>query len=325
MKPSLAGAAAGLVAATMLALAPAGCTRLGFSSSAATSPDGSPDGDAGGGADVVDALGDDAPASPRLSCTFAGQVGASPEPIREPGITVDGLHLFARDEGASFTAWESTRPDLDAPWSDWAKTSRLASWTQDPSFLAIDGQLELFAARSPQALDMPRAIYRCSRPFESNATTCQKVTIYDVNGDEITDDLDGPSLALLRGSPTMTISWQLQGVFQRVLIATPRAGDLLAWDAVRLQGGEIDTDDVVLSDDASLLVSTTSEIIIWRRHPDGSYRRAQSLSPDNLAEESANELFLRPDGSWEIYYSAFETAAKLPKERRIYLARCVAQ
>jgi hypothetical protein len=130
---------------------------------------------------------------PRLSCGAPELVGSNPPgDLSEIALRADGLELLAR----SGTTYSTTRSAPDQPFGDWTASS-LAPWWQDTTFFTISG-LELAIMARPPTSGAPRRLYLCTPPFTSTSSNCTPITVNDkTSGQEITDDMDGASVAVL--------------------------------------------------------------------------------------------------------------------------------
>jgi len=127
---------------------------------------------------------------PRLGCSAPELVGSSPPyPLYEVALRADGLELIAKKSGQ----WYSTkRTAQDQPFADWSTTA-LLSGKQDPTFFEIKG-IELAIVATSPGTGLPRVLELCTSP-----TTCNALTLKDKSGQTVTDDTDGPSVAVLPG------------------------------------------------------------------------------------------------------------------------------
>jgi hypothetical protein len=131
---------------------------------------------------------------PKLSCAPPQLVGSSypTGSLSEPGLRTDGLELVTRGSGSTYS---SKRPAIDQPFGAWSTTSLLPGG-QDPTFFVFGGGEHAIISRSQSTGG--RRLEHCT--CTSSDCTCAALTITDQsNGQAITDDMDGASVAVTSG------------------------------------------------------------------------------------------------------------------------------
>lgn len=197
------------------ALAAGACGRLDYDGLAAS-------GD-GGAADAAGS-GSDAAMGAYLSCAgLAPALATMPaDAYLEPSVHVDGLTLVARRSPGA-TLFEATRPSESAAFGNFGAVTVVQSDVQDQTFLDVEAVVS-----GPSVVAMgstgtaPRSLVLCEDP---PTQACGTVTVFDEQGVAITDDIDGPTLAIRDGALVMAFS---RG--DAVYLATPR-DNLSQWDA----------------------------------------------------------------------------------------------
>ena len=225
-----------------------------------------------------------------------------------PAMSADGSRMYAQTTDGVYVSVRL----MGGVWTHWRKTNALPVWAQDLTFVDINGTEHAFAARTKTA--SARSLWVCIGPFsDTTVPTCQELVV-TLDGQTITGDIDGPSVATINGELRMTISYF--DANRRVLMARPAvSGLIVSWQAEALQPTEIDADDVVLSDDGQTLVTTKAGVNIWRRDPTGTYKLVHSTTPSNFVSGSGPELLARSDGSLEIYYAGHVTYQSKQQDR----------
>ncbi|RLB48797.1 MAG: hypothetical protein DRJ42_22400 [Deltaproteobacteria bacterium] len=217
-----------------VASAALGCGRLNFGPRDASSP--------------VDAARDTSvDAGPQVDVGCAPLAPVSPaapaDGLIEPGLRTDGLSLFAR---FSFRDLVATRGTVDDPFSDWAEDMTIRSIAEDPHFIDFEGSE--IAAGARRMGEVPRHLTLCRPPFD--AGDCDQLSIFDEDGVLMTDDLDGPALAIRDGELFMAFNRT-----STIYIARPRASDLDEWDAALVDMGPGVFGDPTLTNDGAILIT----------------------------------------------------------------------
>jgi len=227
------------VAPLLLVLAGA-CGRLDYDALQATLD--------GGGSDAALPSVD---AGPALTCAMLGPAleTAPADPYLEPSLHVDGLTLVARRTPGP-TLFQATRATSSAAFGPFGAVTVVQSDVQDQTFLDIE-----VLGLGPSVIAMgstgsgPRSLVLCEDP---PAQPCGLVTVFDELGVAITDDIDGPTLAIRDGALVMAFS---RG--SEIYLATPRA-TLAEWDAALFDLGvfglgAVSADDPALTTDGTRL------------------------------------------------------------------------
>lgn len=133
----------------------------------------------------------DATLPPTPVCQVPALVGTTPPTNpRENALRADGLVLTARTNGARYS---TARSATDQPFGAWATTTAHPSG-EDPTFFVYKGVEYAMVSRTPSGASV-RSLYLCTLP-----NTCVKVPVkYASSGAEVTDDMDGPSVAIVGG------------------------------------------------------------------------------------------------------------------------------
>jgi hypothetical protein len=131
-----------------------------------------------------------------LICSPPQQVGtSSPTYLSEAALRVDRLELVARDK--SNVGYSTKRTSPNHPFGPWSPSELLKGWA-DPTFFAITNAE--FAAVATANTSVARQLAACKIDL-SSSYTCGTISIeHKVSGLKVTEDMDGPSVAVLPGS-----------------------------------------------------------------------------------------------------------------------------
>ena len=179
----------------------------------------------------------------QIACAAPVPMLASPPSaaLVEPGFDATGKIVLVRQ---GTTLRQLTRPSLTSPFGPPENASALDPTVNDPAFVVIDGETVAFGSQPPA----PRHIVICRAP--ASTTTCERITILDeTTGTAITDDHDGPTVAVRSGEPLLVFS---RGA--SLYAAKPTTEDLASWTATRLELGGLMVDDGALVADGRILV-----------------------------------------------------------------------
>jgi len=126
---------------------------------------------------------------PQPVCTTPTIVGTTPPTgPRESALRADGLVLTTLSSGARYS---TKRSATDQPFGAWATTTAHPSGG-DPTFFSFQGTEFAVVARTTTS-GGPRHLELCTLP-----NNCTKTLIrYASNDQEVTDDMDGPSVTIL--------------------------------------------------------------------------------------------------------------------------------
>jgi hypothetical protein len=154
----------------------------------------------------LDLAGDDAPppdaATPdssgppgTLICSPPQLVGTgSPTYLSEAALRVDRLELVARDQPGN--GYSTTRTSPNHPFGPWTPSELLNGWA-DPTFFAITNAK--YAAVATANMSVARQLAVC-KIDSSSSYTCGMISIeHKQSGLNVTEDMDGPSVAVLPG------------------------------------------------------------------------------------------------------------------------------
>ncbi len=210
----------------------------------------------------------------------------------EPALLTDGLTLLAR---FSFQDHIAVRASPGEDFGEWSRTTDYLALAQDHSFLTVAGE-EIGVGAEIPAGGEDRQLTLCSAPFATGP--CDVIRLFDSSGALITDDVDGPSLALRDG--------ELVVAFNRgseVFFARPRSAGSLDWDATRIDIGTGLYGDPALSEDGRILaVSDTArgnsiQLAVWDASAD-NFVPVQELS---TIIGGSPEIGLETAAGWELF------------------------
>lgn len=140
-------------------------------------------------------LAPDAPVPPALTCKVPAQVGSSqPGSMGETALRASGLELVASYSGNRYS---TKRAAVDKPFGSWSQVTLLGGGA-DPTFFFVKGVEYAVVARSHTGA--PRTLELCL----VQSASCAKLTVkYAATGKEVTEDMDGPQVAITAGGALM--------------------------------------------------------------------------------------------------------------------------
>lgn len=266
----------------------------------------------------------------RLSCEAPEPVGAALENhLFAPAMRADGLMVRAepRDDPPVY----ATRATLDASFGSWTASTMLPVDAQDPTFFLFDGQERTVIAVEVQAEPYLRGLQYCA---SVPAASCTAVTVVDdALGTTITQDMDGPSVAVVDGAQVMVFNVSIHnvGISANVFQATPTvAGDLRHWTAEPLSAisrPNLREDDPAVSADGTIVVyerpveGRGDDLwVAYRASPSAPLSVPESLEALNTeANDGSPEIFQLNDGEIELYFNSQRLGERFA---RIYRSRC---
>jgi hypothetical protein len=249
------------------------------------------------GSDTSRDAGDtgDAGTRPIFACTTPAPVLAEPPAIDyiEPALHVDGLTLVARPR-AGASQEQASRASTTGLFGAFGPVSVIAAVLEDPTFIVFESQVIAAVALRTG----PRTLAICIDP--SATTTCDPIDVFDDDASLITDDVDGPSLAVIEGELRMAFS---RG--DAIYLARPRADALAEWDAFPLELWADGTrfDDPALTADGRFMFAPEQAIVgrlivfrwnpVTSRYEDGTVLDFQGSSPNvGIDDGTTLELFV---------------------------------
>jgi hypothetical protein len=268
----------------------------------------------------------DAALPPTPVCQAPALVGTSqPALPRENALRADGLVLTTLASGSRYS---TKRSATDQPFGAWATTTAHPSGG-DPTFFSYKGVEYAMVARTPSGGSV-RALYFCTLP-----NTCAKVTVkYASSGKEVTDDMDGPSVAMVAGKMLLAHNIGPTGSGSGdVYLATPvdtsdPAKGLSTKPVTALAVAGYKEDDPSISPDGRVIVfsglTTSGDSDLWyasRASLSDAFGSPQQLTSANSAKSDRGadlaEVTIKGKQVLELYFSSDRDGTL-----KIYRAAC---
>lgn len=284
---------------------------LAFSAGCAGLPD--PIDAPSGNGDAADQSLDGGAWPPAVSCGSPEAVGSDRDaPLGEPALSVDGLTLYAHSQGELYV---SQRKGLDLPFGAWTSIRLVPGDPRDLTVFVWQGEERAIIAARPNA-DADRVLEYCAMVPSSD--TCETISVVDaLHQTPIADDLDGPSVAVVDGTPIMVFNVSIanQARTADVFEAVPdSAGDFTRWLAHPLEPFDrpnTSEDDPTIAADGTFVVVASKPasadealFVSFRQAVDGPLSAPVLLLPDVSAGQADPCIFQLSERSFEIYFSS---------------------
>lgn len=268
----------------------------------------------------------DAAQPPKPVCQAAALVGTTPPSgPRENALRADGLVLTTLSSG---TRYSTARSATDQPFGAWATTTAHPSGG-DPTFFLYKGVEYSVVNRTPSGASV-RSLYLCTLP-----NLCAKVTVkYAASGKEVTDDMDGSSVAIVGGKLLLAHNIGPSGSGSGdIYLATPvdtsdPAKGLETKPVTTLAVAGYKEDDPALSPDGLLIVysglTTSGDSDLWyasRATLSDAFGAPQQLAVVNSAKSDRDvdfaEVTIKGKQVLELYFSSDRDGST-----KVYRAAC---
>jgi hypothetical protein len=268
----------------------------------------------------------DAAQPPKPVCQAAALVGTTPPTgPRENALRADGLVLTTL---ASSIRYSTARSATDQPFGAWATTTAHPSGG-DPTFFFFKGTEYGVVNRTPSGASV-RALYLCSLP-----NSCLKTVVkYASTGKEVTDDMDGASVAVVAGKLLLVHNTGPSGSGSGdIYLAQPVSSSDISkgWattPVTSLAVAGYKEDDPALSPDGLLIVysglTTSGDSDIWfasRATLSDAFGAPQQLAVVNSAKRDSDvdlaEVTIKGQQVLELYFSSDRDGAS-----KVYRSAC---